>query len=37
MPLGLFRHKSNDACLAIGFTHLFVCVLELRGQIIALY
>ncbi|KIX01333.1 uncharacterized protein Z518_09058 [Rhinocladiella mackenziei CBS 650.93] len=23
MPLGLFRHRSNAACLAIGFTHHF--------------
>lgn len=37
MPLGLFRHKSNAACLAIGFTQHFVCVLDFRGQMIALY
>ena len=24
MPLGLFRNKSNAACLVIGFTHNFV-------------
>jgi MFS family permease len=24
MPLGLFRQKSNVACLLVGFTHLFV-------------
>ncbi|KAH8743502.1 hypothetical protein F5882DRAFT_269723, partial [Hyaloscypha sp. PMI_1271] len=23
MPLGLFRQKSNVACLLVGFTHLF--------------
>lgn len=32
MPLGLFRHKSKAACLAIGFTQQFVCMLEYRGQ-----
>lgn len=37
MPLGLFRNKSNVACLVIGFTQHFVCVLQLRGQMIALY
>ena len=37
MPLGLFRHKSNAACLAIGFAHLFVRLTQPVGQMTALY
>ena len=37
MPLGLFRHRSNVACLTIGFTQHFVCVLEHCNQALALH
>ena len=33
MPLGLFRDKSNAACLAIGFTHFFVRLLEFSAKV----
>jgi len=32
MPLSLFRHRSNVACLVIGFTQNFVSVLRIFGQ-----
>ena len=31
MPLGVFRNKSNVACLALGFLQHFVCTLRSRG------
>lgn len=31
MPLGLFRHKSNAACLLLAFTTNFVCLPQRRG------
>ncbi len=37
MPLGVFRSKSNVACLAIGFIQHFVCASKLHGQMTNLY
>lgn len=37
MPLGLFRNRSNAACLVIGFTQAFVRALELPGLKTSLY
>lgn len=37
MPLALLRHKSNAACLIIGFTQNFVCLNGIPGQVAARY